>query len=163
MPSSRGSSQPRDQTQVSRIAGGFFTSWATNKACPDLIQDLFKGFLFLLKALFCLQVLIWHLVLILISYYFIWSWLKMPSAQFLRKELLQIKLHCSLFSLFLWKGCSLEMGWKSLWPGSSGTKQFPLNRQGLICQLFGLSHLCCNLFENCSLAQKPLGNGVPVF
>ena len=25
----RGSSQPRDQTQVSYIAGGFFTSWAT--------------------------------------------------------------------------------------------------------------------------------------
>jgi len=25
MPSSRGSSQPRDQTQVSGIAGGFFT------------------------------------------------------------------------------------------------------------------------------------------
>ena len=29
MPSSRGSSQPRDQTQVFRIAGGFFTIWAT--------------------------------------------------------------------------------------------------------------------------------------
>ena len=29
MPSSRGSSQPRDQTQVSLIAGGFFTIWAT--------------------------------------------------------------------------------------------------------------------------------------
>ena len=28
-PFSRGSSQPRDQTQVSRIAGEFFTSWAT--------------------------------------------------------------------------------------------------------------------------------------
>ena len=28
-PSSGGSSQPRDQTQVSRIAGGFFSSWAT--------------------------------------------------------------------------------------------------------------------------------------
>ena len=28
-PFSRGSSQSRDQTQVSRIAGGFFTSWAT--------------------------------------------------------------------------------------------------------------------------------------
>ena len=27
-PFSRGSSQPRDQTQVSCIAGGFFTSWA---------------------------------------------------------------------------------------------------------------------------------------
>ena len=28
-PFSRGSSQPRDRTQVSLIAGGFFTSWAT--------------------------------------------------------------------------------------------------------------------------------------
>ena len=32
MPFSRGSSQPSDQTQVSRIAGGFFTSWATREA-----------------------------------------------------------------------------------------------------------------------------------
>ena len=32
MPSSRGSSQPRDQTQVSHIAGGFFTSWASREA-----------------------------------------------------------------------------------------------------------------------------------
>ena len=31
-PFSRGSSQPMDQTQVSRIAGGFFTSWATKEA-----------------------------------------------------------------------------------------------------------------------------------
>ena len=31
-PFSRGSSQPRDRTQVSRIAGGFFTSWATREA-----------------------------------------------------------------------------------------------------------------------------------
>ena len=31
MPSSRGSSQPRDRTQVSRIAGGFFTVWATRE------------------------------------------------------------------------------------------------------------------------------------
>ena len=29
---SRGSSQPRDRTQVSCIAGGFFTSWATREA-----------------------------------------------------------------------------------------------------------------------------------
>ena len=29
---SRGFSQPRDQTQVSHIAGGFFTSWATRIA-----------------------------------------------------------------------------------------------------------------------------------
>ena len=33
-PFSRGSSQPRDQTQVSRIAGGFFTRWATKEAQP---------------------------------------------------------------------------------------------------------------------------------
>ena len=30
-PFSRGSSQPRDWTQVSRIAGGFFIRWATRK------------------------------------------------------------------------------------------------------------------------------------
>ena len=32
MPSSRGSSQPRDQTQVSRIADGFCTNWDTRDA-----------------------------------------------------------------------------------------------------------------------------------
>ena len=32
-PFSRGSYQPRDQTQVSCIAGGFFTSWATKEVC----------------------------------------------------------------------------------------------------------------------------------
>ena len=32
MPSSRGSSWPRDRTQVSSIAGGFFTIWATREA-----------------------------------------------------------------------------------------------------------------------------------
>ena len=31
-PFSRGSSQPRDQNQVSCIAGRFFTSWATREA-----------------------------------------------------------------------------------------------------------------------------------
>ena len=32
MPSSRGSSQPRNRTQVSHITGGFFTFWATREA-----------------------------------------------------------------------------------------------------------------------------------
>ena len=32
IPFSRGSSQPRDRTQVSHIACGFFTSWATREA-----------------------------------------------------------------------------------------------------------------------------------
>ena len=38
-PFSTGSSQPRDQTQVSRIAGGFFTSWATREAQKLVISD----------------------------------------------------------------------------------------------------------------------------
>ena len=41
-PFSRGSSQPRDGTQVSHIAGRFFTSWAIEEAqgCgPSLIPD----------------------------------------------------------------------------------------------------------------------------
>ena len=47
MPSSRWYSQPRDQTQVSHIAGWFFTIWGTRK--PDA-----KTFFFcLLKKYFC--------------------------------------------------------------------------------------------------------------
>ena len=39
-PFSRGSSQPRDWTQVSHIAGRFFTSWATKEAkAPTLWQQ----------------------------------------------------------------------------------------------------------------------------
>ena len=36
MPSSRGSSQPRNCTQVSHIAGGFFTVWATREALFEM-------------------------------------------------------------------------------------------------------------------------------
>ena len=42
VPFSRGSSQPRDTTQVSHIAGRFFTSWATREAisnCPPLFPS----------------------------------------------------------------------------------------------------------------------------
>ena len=34
-PFSRESAQPRDRTQVSHIAGRFFTSWATREAQED--------------------------------------------------------------------------------------------------------------------------------
>ena len=45
MPSSRGSSQPRDWTQVFRIAGGFFTSWTTRETpCRLLILPYFLFF-----------------------------------------------------------------------------------------------------------------------
>ena len=43
-PFSRGSSQPRDWTQISLITGGFFTSWATREAqvgSPSLLQWIF--------------------------------------------------------------------------------------------------------------------------
>ena len=41
MPSSRGSSQPRDQTKVSCIAGRFFTFWTTREAHITYIQPNF--------------------------------------------------------------------------------------------------------------------------
>ena len=40
MPSSRGSSQSRDQTQVSCISGGFFTDWATREAQSLLLHAI---------------------------------------------------------------------------------------------------------------------------
>ena len=55
LPFSRGSSQPRDWTRVSHIAGGFFTSWATTEAhCLEfhcgslvvLVQSLSRVHLF---------------------------------------------------------------------------------------------------------------------
>ena len=58
MPSSRGSSQPRDQTQVSHIAGGFFTIWATREALEKGFRiithrkNLEKHALYLMSALF---------------------------------------------------------------------------------------------------------------
>ena len=45
MPSSRGSFQPRDQTQVSHITGGFFTIWATREA-----QSYFEWYLKILLS-----------------------------------------------------------------------------------------------------------------
>jgi len=36
MPSSRGSSQPRDRTQVSYIGGRFFTIWATSYTMQEI-------------------------------------------------------------------------------------------------------------------------------
>ena len=40
MPFSRGSSQPRNWTQVSHIAGGFFTSWAARKPTKCSMSSL---------------------------------------------------------------------------------------------------------------------------
>ena len=40
MPFSRGSSQPRDWTQISLIAGGFFIIWVTRVAPPKNVHIL---------------------------------------------------------------------------------------------------------------------------
>ena len=53
-PFSRGSSQPRDQTQVSQIAGGFFTSWATTEALYVLTSH------FILKSSVGVAVSLWQ-------------------------------------------------------------------------------------------------------
>ena len=49
MPSSRGSSQLRNQTQVSQIAGGFFTVWATH-ICVTVLIFLFLTYFTLNRA-----------------------------------------------------------------------------------------------------------------
>ena len=51
IPFSRASSEPRDQTQVSRIAGKFFTVWATREA---LLQNWFDTIHVVLKSVFLL-------------------------------------------------------------------------------------------------------------
>ena len=56
-PFSRGSSQPRDQTQVYPIAGGFFTSWTTREA-----QEYWSGNLPLFQRIFLTQESNWGLL-----------------------------------------------------------------------------------------------------
>ena len=56
IPSSRGSSWPRERTQVSCIAGGFFTSWATREVLwhvqHDFIIFMVCNLLFSFKVIF---------------------------------------------------------------------------------------------------------------
>ena len=56
MPSFRGSSQPKDRIQVSHIAGGFFTIWATREAPKSVF---WVGGLSLLQGIFLTQELNW--------------------------------------------------------------------------------------------------------
>ena len=53
MPSSRGSSQPRDQTQVSCTAGGFLTIWATREAYILTLFTMFSGLAQVTEFTFC--------------------------------------------------------------------------------------------------------------
>ena len=55
-PFSRGSFQPRDQTQVSHIEGRFFTSWATREAlyCKNLIVSIEINHILIEHSLQCI-------------------------------------------------------------------------------------------------------------
>ena len=44
IPLSRGSSQPRDRTQVPHIAGRFFSSWNTREALGQIIYQILPDF-----------------------------------------------------------------------------------------------------------------------
>ena len=62
IPSSRGSSQVKDWTQVSFIAGGFFTIWATREAqvgSLSLLQEIFPTQELNRGLLPCRQILYW--------------------------------------------------------------------------------------------------------
>ena len=51
MPASRGFSQPKDRIQVSRIAGGFFTTWATREA--QFLASLLSNIILFISFLIC--------------------------------------------------------------------------------------------------------------
>ena len=52
IPFSRGSSQPRDQTQVSCIVGRFFTTWDTREALCGLKISFKKGLMYRIHVVF---------------------------------------------------------------------------------------------------------------
>ena len=64
VPFSRGSSQPRDWTQASHVAGRFFTSWATREAPMisswPLQKKFFFGLFFLLSSIYLLICFLIH-------------------------------------------------------------------------------------------------------
>ena len=75
MPSSRGSSQSRDQTQVFHIAGRFFTTWATEEAhssyktkqlCPLVFTQMCWKLLYLHKT--------WTQIFMVASFIIVKTW-----------------------------------------------------------------------------------------
>ena len=97
IPFSRGYSQPRDQTQVSHSAGGFFTIWATREAhlvgmgfdfimiVPLLPSCCGFSFVFGCRVTFFgrfqhppLMIVQWQVV-ILVRFYFSWVWCLPPG------------------------------------------------------------------------------------
>ena len=90
LPFSRGSSQPRDWTQVSHIAGRFFTSWHTREA-PS-IYNYCKNWLYSL----CYTIYILQVYFICNSLY-----LLIPSSYTASPTSLSLLITTSLFSVSL--------------------------------------------------------------
>ena len=67
IPFYKGSSQPRDQTQVSCIAGRFLTSWATREACM-VLEDVLISFFYIVTVQFSLHTTYWRDCLFSIVY-----------------------------------------------------------------------------------------------
>ena len=70
IPFSRGSSQPRDWTQVTCIAGGFFTSWATREAHTRYKATKSTAFFFFLMPWL---LIILFFLLLFFKFYFIFK------------------------------------------------------------------------------------------
>ena len=114
IPFSRGSSQPRDWTQLSCIAGRFFTSWATREA-PWSKNVGVIGRTILCKEIMCFSlnspklhdtVSLAVLLLILSVTLLLWSWEKLAVPSELSFLLSPLWFHISPFPenliLFVW-------------------------------------------------------------
>ena len=108
-PFSRGSSQSRDRTQVSHIAGTFFTSWATREAqfC-HIISIFFKfWFMFVFNLLFWNRMLYFHLLFehaSLASFHYLLNILKCCIILFIIENLILIHFRW----LYWWEDSFLE-------------------------------------------------------
>ena len=71
LPFSRGSSQPRDRTQVSCTAGRFFTIWATREWC-EVISNCGFGFQFFMYLLVICMSSLKKCLFKSFAYFFIW-------------------------------------------------------------------------------------------
>ena len=127
IPFSRGSSQPKDKTQVSQIAGRFFTSWTTRECninscqCEENSSFTFWNFLELLSQIFFNIFLFW-------------------CGPFL-KSLLSLLQHCLCF-MFWSFGCN-ACGILTSWLGIKLTpsafwkvRSYPLDHRGSPSQIF---------------------------
>ena len=122
IPFSRGSSLPRDQTQVFCLVGGFFTIWATGEDCSTLKSATFFP---LSKSSFCPShiSLCWEVVTLMACKYKENIFWKTPNADTQRHHLLGQTLKTilktegkpkikTLIATELWQFSSWDVQWQ---------------------------------------------------